>query len=109
MRRAKILYKDELAGELIQHDDGAFTFRYDDRWLADSSKPGISLTLPKQEKEFHSTFLFPFFYNMLPEGTNKQVVSKLNRIDQSDHFGLLMSVAKEDSIGAVRVLKIEEE
>lgn len=108
MRRAKILYKDEEAGELIQHDDGSFTFRYHDQWLADSSKPGISLTLPKTEKEFHSTFLFPFFYNMLPEGTNKQVACKLNRIDLSDDFGLLMLLAKEDSIGAVRVIKTEE-
>lgn len=108
MRRAKILYKDEEAGELIQHDDGSFTFRYHDRWIADNTKPGISLTLPKGEGEFHSKFLFPFFYNMLPEGTNKQVACKLNRIDQSDHFGLLMLLAKEDSIGAVRVIKTEE-
>lgn len=108
MRRAKILYKDEEAGLLIQQDDGSFTFRYDDRWWTDTSKPGISLTLPKTRQEFHSTFLFPFFYNMLPEGINKQVACKLNRIDLSDHFGLLMLMAKEDSIGAVRVIKTEE-
>ena len=46
---------------------------------------------------------------MLPEGSNKQVVCKLNRIDWDDHFGLLMSTAKNDSIGAVRVIKIESE
>lgn len=108
MRQAKIFYKDEEAGVLTQHDDGSFTFRYHDTWMADSEKPGISLTLPKIEQEFHSKFLFPFFFNMLPEGSNKQVVCKLNRIDRDDYFGLLMTTAKNDSIGAVRVVKIEK-
>lgn len=109
MRRAKILYKDEEAATLTQHDDGSFTFRYTDAWMANNNKPGISLTLPKTEQVLHSKFLFPFFYNMLPEGSNKQIVCKLNRIDQTDYFGLLMTTARNDSIGAVRVLKIEEQ
>lgn len=45
---------------------------------------------------------------MLPEGPNKQVVCKYNRIDLDDYFGLLMITAKNDSIGAVRVIKIKE-
>ncbi|OFX56701.1 MAG: phosphatidylinositol kinase [Bacteroidetes bacterium GWA2_30_7] len=109
MRKAKILYKDEEAGVLTQHDDGSFTFSYNDTWMADNNKPDISLTLPKIRQEFHSKFLFPFFYNMLPEGSNKQVVCKLNRIDQTDYFGLLITTTKYDSIGAVRVIKIEWE
>ena len=107
MRQAKILYKDEEAGLLIQHDDGAFTFHYNEPWLEDRSKPSISLTLPKMKKEYHSKFLFPFFYNMLPEGSNRQVVCKHNRIDTDDYFGLLMTIAKNDSIGAVTVIKLE--
>jgi len=106
MRKAKILYKDEEAGVLTQHDDGSFTFSYNDNWMA-NNKPDISLTFPKIVQEFHSKFLFSFFYNLLPEGSNKQVVCKLNRIDQTDYFGLLMTTAKHDSIGAVRVIKIE--
>ena len=105
MRTAKVFFKDEEAGILIQHDNGSFSFRYHDRWVADSGKPGISLTLPKTRKEFHSKFMFPFFYSMLPEGTNRQIACKLNRIDREDHFGLLMATAKYDSIGAVRVVK----
>jgi serine/threonine-protein kinase HipA len=107
MRKAEILYKDEETGVLTQHDDGSFTFSYTDVWMADSNKPGISLTLPKIEQEYHSKFLFPFFYNMLPEGSNKQVVCKLNRLDPTDYFGLLMTTAKHDSIGAVRVIKTD--
>lgn len=109
MRKAKVLFKDEEAGILTQHDDGSFSFNYDEGWIANGDKPSISLTLPKTEKAFHAQYLFPFFFNMLPEGSNKQVVCNLNRIDRDDHFGLLMISAKNDSIGAVRVIKIENE
>lgn len=72
MRRSKILYKDEEAAVIIQHDDGSFTFKYNDAWMANSNKPGISLTLPKTEQEVHSKFLFPFFITCCPKGpTNK--------------------------------------
>jgi HipA-like protein len=108
MRTAKVLYKEEEAGILTQHDDGSFTFRYHDAWVANIGKPSISLTLPKTQQAFNSKFLFPFFYNMLPEGSNKQVVCKDNRIDQDDYFGLLITTAKDDSIGAVRVVKTED-
>jgi serine/threonine-protein kinase HipA len=76
--------------------------------MTDNSKPAISLTLAKTTQEYHSDFLFPFFYNMLPEGTNKQVVCRLLRIDENDYFGLLLSTAKYDTIGAVTVMKIQE-
>ena len=107
MRKAKVLFKNEEAGILTQHDDGSFSFRYHEDWLANKDRQSISLTLPKNEKEFHSKYLFPFFFNMLPEGSNKQVVCKLNRIDSEDYFGLLMTTAKNDSIGAVTVRGME--
>jgi len=97
MRKAKILYKNQEAGVLIQHDNGSFN----------TSQPAISLTLPKSQQEFHSDFLFPFFYHMLPEGSNKQIVCRLNRLDSDDHFGLLLTTAKNDNIGAIKVIKIE--
>lgn len=109
MRKAKILYKEEEAGVLTQQDDGTFLFRYHDSWMNDNSKMGISLTLPKTHQEYHSKYLFPFFFNMLPEEPNKQVVCKHMRIDSDDYFGLLMTTAKTDIIGAIRVIKIEQE
>ncbi len=109
MRSAAILYKEEEAGVLTQHNDGSFTFRYHDNWFEDIGKPSISLTLPKTQQEYKSQHLFPFFYNMLPEGSNKQMVCKFMRIDNDDYFGLLIITAKTDSIGAIRVIKTEQE
>ncbi len=107
MRQAEIFFKDEKAGMLTQHDDGSFTYRYDDWWSLDPGKPSISLTLPKSRQEYQASHLFPFFYNMLPEGTNKEVVCRLMRIDRDDYFSLLMITACHDVIGAVTVKKLE--
>lgn len=106
MRTAIVLYKNQEAGILTQHDNGSFTFKYTNSWISDGTKPAISLTLPKSQQEYHADFLFPFFYNMLPEGSNKQLVCKLNKIDLNDYFGLLLTTAKNDTIGAIRILKI---
>jgi HipA-like protein len=107
MRKAMILYKEQEAGILTQHDNGSFTFKYDSSWISDDTKPAIGLTFPKSQQEYHSEFIFSFFYNMLPEGSNKQVVCKLNRLDLNDYFGQLLTTAKSDNIGAIKILKIE--
>ncbi|WP_430811903.1 MULTISPECIES: HipA N-terminal domain-containing protein [unclassified Carboxylicivirga] len=107
MRQAKVIYKNEEAGLLTQLDSGAFVFRYSDAWFNATDKPPISLTLPKNQQEYQSEYLFPFFYNMLPEGTNKQVVCHAMRIDKDDHFGLLLTTASYDTIGAVRIIKTD--
>jgi len=105
MRRANVLYKNEVAAELIQNDSGNFVFTYLDAWFNNPSKPAVSLTLPKSQKVYTSTTLFPFFYNMLPEGTNKKVVCYQNRVDENDPFGILLTTAANDTIGAVTIEK----
>lgn len=108
MRQAQVLYKKEAAGVLTQLDDGSFIFTYHDQWFNDTHKPAISLTLPKTQQEYKSKHLFPFFYNMLPEGSNKQTVCFENRIDAKDHFGILITTAKYDTIGAVQIKKLDD-
>lgn len=109
MRRAKILYKNQEAGVLRQLIDGTFEFQYLPNWLSDASKPPISPSMPKKKDMYRSEFLFPFFFNMLPEGTNRESVCFNQRIDTDDDFGILVASAQLDTIGAIRVIKIEEE
>jgi serine/threonine-protein kinase HipA len=109
MRKAIVLYKKEPAAELHQLDDGTFVFHYLDAWFTNDRKPAISLTLPKKKQEYKSTTLFSFFFNMLPEGTNKQSVCFQNRIDEKDDFGLLLITAVNNTIGAVTVEKIDNQ
>ncbi len=105
MRSALLLYNNMEAGWLTQYNDGSFTLRYADEWVLDSSKPSLSVSLPKSQIEFHAKHLFPFFFNMIPEGINKLAICKKKNIDADDYFGLLLEVANYDTIGAVRVIK----
>lgn len=107
MRQGIVFYKGEEAGKLTQLDSGSFEFVYNDSWANNDTKPSISLTLPKSTGEFKSEYLFPFFYHLLPEGVNKQLVCKHLRIDGDDYFGLLLNIAGNDTIGAVTVQKLD--
>lgn len=104
MRSGSVYYKEQLAGCVSQLDHGGYHFSYNPSWLMDPRKPSISLTLPKAALEFESDTLFPFFFNMIPEGANKRLICRAKRIDPDDYFGLLLAVAGEDTVGAVKVV-----
>ena len=106
MRQAAVFNKGVLAGSLTQTDNSEFIFRYDDAYYADMSMRAISLTLPKTQQEYRSRTLFPFFFNMLSEGANKQIQCHVYKIDEQDAFGLLLATASKDTIGAVTVKRI---
>ena len=103
MRKAEVFRNGQLAGILIQHSPKSYEFVYTDEWMSDDSLPSISLTLPKTKQKFKADHLFPFFFNMLSEGDNRRLQCRLLKIDESDHFGLLVNTATNDTIGAVTV------
>lgn len=106
MRALGIYRNGILAGTLTEEHHHRYVFRYEDQYFSDASSPGISLTLPKTQKEYTSDFLFPFFFNMLSEGVNRKLQSTQLRIDEDDHFGLLAATAQHDTIGAITVKPI---
>ncbi len=107
MRVLEIYRNGILAGILTEENHQHYIFRYDDNYFNDSDKPPISLTLPKTQKEYSSSFLFPFFFNMLSEGENRKLQSTQLKIDEEDSFGLLAATAQYDTIGAVTVKPID--
>ncbi|WP_303922536.1 HipA N-terminal domain-containing protein [Draconibacterium sediminis] len=106
MRKAKVFRNGQLVGVLTQHSNNDYEFRYDDTWFADKDLPPISLTMPKSQKIYKSNCLFPFFFNMLSEGVNRQLQSRHLKIDEHDYFGLLLATAQTDTIGAITVSEI---
>ena len=105
MRQATIFYKGKEAGILKQHDNGSFTFRYLETWLADQENPSISLTLPRSQPEWHADYLFPFYYNMLQEGPNPHTDCQANMLVSHVYFRILMATARYDTVGAITVKK----
>lgn len=106
MRQAQVFSNGVLAGILTETDSGKYIFSYDDSFLIDEKQTAISLSFPKSQREFSSETLFPFFFNMLSEGTNKAIQCQTLKIDENDAFGLLLATAHTDTIGAIIVKKI---
>lgn len=107
MRRAEVYRNGIMAGIITETDSKEYIFTYDNAYFYDKTKPGISLTLPKNKLEYISNHLFPFFFNMLSEGANRLVQSKQLKIDENDFFGLLLATAQYDTIGAITVKQIK--
>ena len=108
MRKANVYYNGIPAGELVEISGKEYMFRYDYNYFLDTTKPAISLTLPKTQQEYCSSYLFPFFFNMLSEGSNRMTQSRLLRIDEKDHFGILLATAQQDVIGAITVKPLSQ-
>lgn len=106
MRQLAVYFNDIKAGILTENYPGAdYSFQYHDEYI-NSPMPPISVTFPKQQKVYNSDHLFPFFSNMLPEGSNRRMICNSQRIDENDFFSLLTAMADKDFIGAVNVRRI---
>ncbi|MES2518983.1 MAG: HipA N-terminal domain-containing protein [Bacteroidota bacterium] len=103
MRQLAIYKNNIFAGILTEENRQDYRFEYDEKYLLFSDNQSISLTLPKAQQVFKSTFLFPFFYNMLSEGVNRKLQCRLLKIDENDNFGLLAKTTQVDTIGAITV------
>lgn len=105
-RKAQVYNKGVLAGTLQRTDSQQYVFRYADSYFNDPKHFAISLSFPKNQQQYEAKVLFPFFYGLLSEGVNKQTQCRLLRIDENDHFGLLLATAKSDTIGSVTVKEV---
>ena len=103
MRQAEVFDNKILAGILTETDEKEFVFQYDASYVSNPSTRGISLTMPKRQEEYREKYLFPFFFNMLSEGANKRIQCTYFKLDEEDHFGLLLATACFDTIGAVTI------
>ena len=100
--KAHVFYKKKLAGHLTKTDAG-YVFQYDKDFLKENTP--ISMSLPLREGPYQSKELFPFFKGLLPEGWYLDIVSMTQKVDAKDSFGILVSTAGVDTIGAVTIRK----
>ena len=99
MRECKVYVHDVEAGLLQETDDREYVFTYHDEYQGDP----VCLAMPVRQKVYRSDHLFPYFFNMLSEGANRQVQSTLLHIDEKDDFGIMLATAQYDTIGAVTI------
>ena len=103
MRQCKVYVHDVEAGVLQETDDRQYIFTYQDGYRG----APVCIAMPVRTEPYRSAHLFPYFFNMLSEGANRQTQSMLLHIDENDDFGILLATAQEDTIGAVTVKPID--
>jgi serine/threonine-protein kinase HipA len=103
MRQCKVFVHDIEAGILQETDDRHYIFTY----LEDYKGEPVCLAMPVRRDSYQSAFLFPYFFNMLSEGANRQLQSTLLHIDENDDFGILLATAQNDTIGAVTIKPLD--
>ena len=103
MRQCKVLVCDVEAGILQETDDRKYIFTYHDNYAG----APVCIAMPVRSEPYRSEHLFPYFFNMLSEGANRQTQSMLLHIDENDDFGILLATAQNDTIGAVTIKPIE--
>jgi len=102
MRKADVYMHDQLAGTIMENEDG-YLFVYDKDYLQSENPEAISLTLPLTDKPYKSVIMFPFFDGLIPEGWLLDIAEKNWKLRETDRMGLLM-VCCRDCIGAVSVI-----
>lgn len=103
MKKAKIYFQDQLAGTLVEDENG-FTFTYDTHHLHHPAARPVSLTLPLRTEAYQSNVLFPFFDGLIPEGWLLNIAQEHWKIDLRDRMALLLACC-QDCIGAVSVVE----
>ena len=103
MRQCKVYVHDVEAGVLQETDERQYIFTYQDGYRG----APVCIAMPVRTEPYRSAHLFPYFFNMLSEGTTRQTQSMLLHIDENDDFGILLATAQEDTIGAVTVKPID--
>lgn len=102
MRQCKVFVNDHEAGLLMETDSHSYIFIYHEGY---DGKP-VCLAMPVRQEPYSSENLFPFFFNLLSEGANREMQSRLLHVDENDDFGILLATAQTDTIGAVTVKPI---
>ena len=102
-RRAEASMHGLPAGILEEIEPGK---RYRFVYFESYGGPAVSLTMPREEKEFVFDCFPPFFEGLLPEGVLLEGLLKHRKIDKYDYFSQIVAVGN-DLVGAVTVQKIE--
>jgi serine/threonine-protein kinase HipA len=98
VRAAEVLFKDSVAGTLVETASGGTRFSYAADW-----KQSIACCLPVERREHEwAQGLHPFFQHLGPEGWLRQRQARVAHIAEEDDFGLLLRYGA-DCIGAVGV------
>ena len=76
----------KLVGRLWLDEKRNFIFQYDKGWLSQEIPIPISVQLPLQSDAFVDSVSKPFFSNLLPEATIRELIAKVLGVSVKNEF-----------------------
>lgn len=95
-------------GLLTRTTHGLLRFQYAPAWLADSSSPPISLSLPLSPDPYSGDSVWNFFDNLLPDNTEIRGRMQVSLDTESTRPFDLLTAAGRDCVGALQLLTSPE-
>lgn len=88
-RALSVWWEGITVGVLRVDRHGDMTFAYTSDWLADPSRPPLSISLPKRREPFNRRECRPFFAGLLPEEAQRTAVARALGVSSRNDFKLL--------------------
>ena len=106
MQKANVYRNAEHIGTIQKDASGLYEFIYISAYLNSEKAMSISVNFPLQREPFESSTLFSFFFNLLAEGTVKEMQCRELKIDEDDHFTRLLKTTESNTIGSITLREI---
>lgn len=100
-RRAVVSMNHRRVGLLVETTGGA-RFTYDRKYVEAPSARPLSPRMPVRLEPYEATGLLPYFENLLPEGTQREMLVRQRNLKPWDKFGILLATLPS-SIGDVQI------
>ena len=107
MRQAIVKYNRELAGVLMEEENGEYSFTYDESYIQNNPNQFITFEMPVTSQPYKGKRLFPFFDGLIPEGWLLNIAAESWKINKNDRMGLLLACC-QNAIGAVSIHPVKE-
>lgn len=107
-RTLDVYLHEELAGHLVQGDDGQMSFEYLESWLAKPDAAALSQSLPQRKERFPVKECRGFFGGILPEGGKREIIARNLGISARNDYAMLEQIGGECA-GAVTFIPAGQE
>lgn len=102
MQKGEVYRNKRFIGTIAKGVDG-YSFEYTQAYFNDPIALPIAVRFPLRVKAYTSPVLFPFFANMLSEGSTKTIQCRELHIDEKDLFTRLLKTTEHNTIGAITI------
>src|SRR4030088_395579 len=94
-RTLDVYLHEEVAGHLVQGDDGQTSFEYLESWLANPGAAALSQSLPLRKERFPAKECRGFFGGILPEESKREIIARNLGISARNDYAMLEQIGGE--------------